>query len=239
MDQSIKKALQAERLYLILAGLFIASLVAGNLIFQKFFHWDFFGIYTFELSVGILPYPVTFLITDLIAEIYGKRRANQVVIAGLGATMFVLLILSLANAAPATDYSPVNDRIFTQVFGLAPLAVAASMIAYLLAQLVDIRLYHFWKDFTKGKHLWLRNNASTMTSQFVDTASVLFLLCLFQAIEWNLFWPLLWSGFFFKVMIAALDTPILYLLVYSVRRHFDLEVDQEIRRRGSFKINSH
>jgi len=239
MDQSIKKALQAERLYLILAGLFIASLVAGNLIFQKFFHWDFFGIYTFELSVGILPYPVTFLITDLIAEIYGKRRANQVVIAGLGATMFVLLILSLANAAPATDYSPVNDRIFTQVFGLAPLAVAASMIAYLLAQLVDIRLYHFWKDFTKGKHLWLRNNASTMTSQFVDTASVLFLLCLFQAIEWNLFWPLLWSGFFFKVMIAALDTPILYLLVYSVRRHFDLEVDQEIRRQGSFKINSH
>ena len=239
MDQSIKKALQAERLYLILAGLFIASLVAGNLIFQKFFHWDFFGIYTFELSVGILPYPVTFLITDLIAEIYGKRRANQVVIAGLGATMFVLLILSLANAAPATDYSPVNDRIFTQVFGLAPLAVAASMIAYLLAQLVDIRLYHFWKDFTKGKHLWLRNNASTMTSQFVDTASVLLLLCLFQAIEWNLFWPLLWSGFFFKVMIAALDTPILYLLVYSVRRHFDLEVDQEIRRRGSFKINSH
>jgi len=209
------------------------------LIFQKFFHWDFFGIYTFELSVGILPYPVTFLITDLIAEIYGKRRANQVVIAGLGATMFVLLILSLANAAPATDYSPVNDRIFTQVFGLAPLAVAASMIAYLLAQLVDIRLYHFWKDFTKGKHLWLRNNASTMTSQFVDTASVLFLLCLFQAIEWNLFWPLLWSGFFFKVMIAALDTPILYLLVYSVRRHFDLEVDQEIRRQGSFKINSH
>jgi len=239
MDQSIKKALQAERLYLILAGLFIASLVAGNLIFQKFFHWDFFGIYTFELSVGILPYPVTFLITDLIAEIYGKRRANQVVIAGLGATMFVLLILSLANAAPATDYSPVNDRIFTQVFGLAPLAVAASMIAYLLAQLVDIRLYHFWKDFTKGKHLWLRNNASTMTSQFVDTASVLLLLCLFQAIEWNLFWPLLWSGFFFKVMIAALDTPILYLLVYSVRRHFDLEVDQEIRRQGSFKINSH
>ena len=99
MEQALKKAIQAERLYLILGALFIASLVAGNLIFQKFFYWNFFDVHTFELSVGILPYPITFLITDLIAEIYGKRRANQVVLAGLGATLFVLLILSLANWA--------------------------------------------------------------------------------------------------------------------------------------------
>ena len=104
-----KQNRQAERLYLMLAALFIASLVSGNLIFQKFFYWNFFELHTFELSVGILPYPLTFLITDLIAEIYGKRRANQVVLAGLGATAFVLLILSLANAAPATDWVAVAD----------------------------------------------------------------------------------------------------------------------------------
>lgn len=223
------KSVQAERLYLVLAGLFIASLVAGNLIFQKFFSWDFFGIHIFELSVGILPYPLTFLITDLIAEIFGKKRANQVVLAGLGATAFVLLILALANAAPATDWSPVNNVLFQKVFGLTGLAVTASMVAYLLAQLIDIRLYHFWKNLTKGKHLWLRNNASTMTSQFVDTAAVLSLLCIFGAIEWELFFPLLWSGFFFKVIVAALDTPILYLCVYFIKRHFHLDNNQEIR----------
>ncbi len=224
-----KKGRQAERLYLILAALFIASLVSGNLIFQKFFYWNFFDLHTFELSVGILPYPLTFLITDLIAEIYGKKRADQVVIAGLGATAFVLLILSLANAVPATEWSPVNDEMFQDVFGLTAVAVTSSMIAYLLAQLVDIRLYHFWKRVTDGRHLWLRNNASTMTSQLVDTASVLTLLCTFGAIDWELFWPLLWSGFLFKVLVAAVDTPFLYFFVYIIKKHFGLGRNEEIR----------
>lgn len=218
----------AERLYLILAALFIASLVAGNLIFQKFFYWDFFGIHTFEISVGILPYPITFLITDIISEIYGKKRANQVVISGLFATVFVLGIVMIADAVPATEWSPIQNDTFHNVFGLTAIAVGASMTAYLLAQLIDIRIYHFWKNLTKGKHLWLRNNASTMTSQFVDTFSVLFLLCSFKAIEWELFWPLLWSGFLFKVLVAAVDTPFLYLFVGIIKKRFHLELNQEI-----------
>lgn len=220
---------EAERLYLVLAALFIASLVAGNLIFQKFFYWDFFGLHTFEISVGILPYPITFLITDLISEIYGKKKANQVVISGLFATVFVLGIVSLADVVPATQWSPTTDDTFHQVFGLTGVAVGASMIAYLLAQLVDIRIYHFWKKKTDGKHLWLRNNASTMFSQFVDTFSVLSLLCLFGAIDWKLFWPLLWSGFFFKVLVAAFDTPLLYLFVGMAKRRFGLERNEEIQ----------
>ena len=219
---------RAESLYLILAALFIASLVAGNLTFQKFFSWQLFDWYTFELSVGILPYPITFLITDIISEIYGKKRANKVVIAGLFATIFVLLIVSLANFAPATDWSPIDDKTFSNVFGLTGVAVSASMIAYLLAQLVDIRIYHFWKNLTDGKHLWLRNNASTMTSQFVDTASVLLLLCLFEAIEWTMFWTLLGSGFLFKLLIALIDTPFLYLFVGIIKKYFGLGRNQEI-----------
>lgn len=226
---------QAERLYLILGALFIASLVAGNLIFQKFFSWDFFGIYTFEISVGILPYPITFLITDIISEIFGKKKANQVVIAGLFSTVFVLLIVWAANGVPATAWSPINDATFNQVFGLTGVAVSASMIAYLLAQLVDIRIYHFWKNLTQGKHLWLRNNASTMTSQFVDTASVLFLLCLFQAISWNRFADLLINGFLFKLLVAALDTPLLYLFVGMIKKHFGLSLNEELR--GALELN--
>lgn len=220
--------LLAYKLYLTLAALFITSLVVSNLIFQKFFSWDFFGIYTFEISVGILPYPITFLVTDLISEIYGKKKANQVVIAGIFASFFSLLIIYVSDMVPATPWSPVDDTIFTKVFGLSILAVFSSMIAYLLAQFVDIRIYHFWKKMTKGRHLWLRNNFSTITSQFLDTFSVLFLLCSFGVIEWKLFTILLLNGFLFKVMVALLDTPILYLAVFYIRKIFNLEVGEEI-----------
>lgn len=160
----------AERLYLVLAGIFIASLVCCNLIFQKFFSWNFFGIYTFEISVGILPYPITFLVTDIISEIYGRKKADQVVIAGLIASVFVLGVVLLADVVTATSWSPVDGGTFHKVFGLTGMAVFASMAAYLTAQFIDIRIFHFWKKLTEGKHLWLRNNFSTITSQLVDTS---------------------------------------------------------------------
>ena len=218
----------AYRLYLILAALFISSLVASNLIFQKFFYWNPFGLFRFEISVGILPYPITFLITDLISEIYGKKRANEVVIAGIFASVFSMLIIYVANEVPAIEASPVDDALFSKVFGLSPLAVLASMLAYLSAQFIDIRIFHFWKDFTKGKHLWLRNNFSTFSSQFIDTLTVLLLLCSFGVLPWSMFTGLLLSGFLFKVVVAALDTPLLYFFVYLLREKFNLEIGEEI-----------
>jgi uncharacterized integral membrane protein (TIGR00697 family) len=218
----------ANSIYLILAALFIASLVTSNLIFQKFFYWEPFGWYRFEISVGILPYPITFLITDILSEIYGKKKANQVVIAGIFASFFSILIILAADFAPAINNSPVNNETFHQVFGLSPFAVFASMIAYLFAQFIDIRIFHFWKQLTKGKHLWLRNNFSTFTSQFIDTFTVLFLICSFEILPWNIFSSLLISGFLFKVIIAALDTPILYGVVFILRKKFKLPIGEEI-----------
>lgn len=218
----------ADTVYLILAALFIASLVASNLIFQKFFYWEPFGWYRFEISAGILPYPITFLITDILSEIYGKKKANQVVIAGIFASFFSMIIIIIADFAPAIESSPVNNEVFHQVFGVSPLAVFASMIAYLFAQFIDIRIFHFWKKQTNGKHLWLRNNFSTFASQFMDTFTVLFLLCSFHILPWTIFTSLLISGFLFKVLIAALDTPVLYGIVFLFRRRFHLGVGQEI-----------
>ncbi|MEQ8325462.1 MAG: queuosine precursor transporter [Vicingaceae bacterium] len=226
MDIAKKKL--AEKLYLGLAAIFIASLVSCNLIFQKFFIWNPFGVFQFEVSVGILPYPITFLITDIISEIYGKKRANQVVIVGLFSTVFVMGVVALADIVPATDWSPVSNETFSRVFGLTGVAVAASMFAFLMAQFIDIRIYHFWKGITKGRYLWIRNNFSTMTSQFVDTASVLLLLCAFGAIGWDRFEDLLLNGFLFKVVVAAFDTPFLYLFVSLIKRNFGLEIDEEV-----------
>ena len=230
---TLKDKLAAQKIYLFLAALFITSLVVSNLIFQKFFYWhpfdvEIFGVKLFELSVGILPYPITFLITDLISEIYGKKRANQVVVAGIFASIFSLSIVLIANAAPATSWSPVNDNLFSTAFGNTAIAVAASMIAYLFAQFVDIQIYHFWKRLTKGRHLWLRNNFSTFLSQFVDTCTILLLLCSFNIIEWNKFYGLLIAGFLFKVIIAMLDTPFLYLGVYLFKKRFHLKTNEEI-----------
>ena len=226
---SIKDLQNAYRIYFILGALFICALVVSNLIFQKFFSWDFFGIYTFEISVGLLPYPITFLITDLISEIYGKKKANQMVTAGIFASFFSLLIVYVSNATTATSWSPIGDALFTKVFGATAIAVFASMSAYLLAQYVDIHLYHFWKKLTNGKHLWLRNNFSTFLSQFIDTATVLLLLCSFGEIGWERFGGLLAGGFLFKVLIAALDTPFLYLSVHFFRKKFNLSEGEELQ----------
>ena len=230
---TLKDKLAAQRIYMLLGALFITSLVVSNLIFQKFFYWypfdvEVFGSKLFIISVGILPYPITFLITDLISEIYGKKHANQVVVTGIFASLFSVLIIYVADIVPTVADSPINDEVFTNVFGRTILAVGASMIAYLFAQFVDIQIYHFWKRLTKGKHLWLRNNFSTWLSQFVDTFSVVFLLCAFKVLPWSLFKGLLISGFLFKVLIAACDTPFLYLGVYLFRKRFKLKVNEEI-----------
>ena len=216
-----------------MAALFITSLVVSNLIFQKFFYWYPFdltigGIKLFELSVGILPYPITFLVTDLISEIFGQKKANQVVIAGIFASFFSLSIILVSDLVPAMDSSPINDETFSKVFSLSGLAVLASMLAYLFAQFIDIRIYHFWKKKTQGRMLWLRNNFSTFTSQFIDTFTVIFLLCSFGALPWDLFVGLLVSGFIFKVLVALIDTPLLYLGVYLFRKKFYLEFNEEI-----------
>jgi uncharacterized integral membrane protein (TIGR00697 family) len=225
----------AYRIYLYLGALFITSLVVSNLIFQKFFYWNPFGEITvfgaplFEISVGVLPYPITFLITDLISEIYGKKKANQIVTAGIFASFFSMGIILISDVAPAIDASPVDDKLFSKVFALSPVAVLASMLAYLCAQYVDIAIYHFWKRITKGRFLWLRNNFSTFSSQIIDTTTVVGLLCVFGVIPWSLFKGLVISGIIFKIFIALLDTPLLYLFVYILRKRFDLKVGGEIK----------
>ncbi len=232
------KELSAEKerdtaftLYLILAGLFIASLVSCNLIFQKFFYWQPIRVldYTFEISVGIIPYPLTFLVTDIISEIFGKKKANQVVFVGIIASIFVFLLILIAEKVPATSWSPVDDNSFSEVFGRTGIAVIASMTAYLIAQFIDIKVFHYLKQLTKNRKLWIRNNFSTITSQLVDTSIVLILLCSVGAIEWNLFVLLFINGFLFKLFVAVLDTPLFYFFTWLVRKKFKLKLGEELK----------
>lgn len=214
-----------ETAFLLLTGLFVATLVACNLVANKFVSVDlgFLGFQTpFQLSAGVLPYPVTFLVTDILSEIYGRKRANQVVLTGFAASLVVLGILALGGQFGAIEGSPVDDATYQTVFGNAWRVIFASMAAYLTAQLVDIRIFHFWKNLTRGRHLWLRNNASTIFSQLIDTSLVVFVL--FVGVKpGDELLGLIIDGWMFKMLVALVDTPLFYLAVYLFRRHMPEE----------------
>jgi uncharacterized integral membrane protein (TIGR00697 family) len=216
----------AERCYLLLAAIFIGALVVTNLIANKFLTVDL-GFKVFVLSAGALPYPLTFLVTDLLSEIYGKKRTNRVVWAGFLVSGFVLFVLWLGSQFPAIAESPISDATYNQVFQNAWRVIGASMTAYLFAQLIDVKLFHFWRDLTKGKHLWLRNNASTILSQLVD--SVLVVLVLFYGVhttDWMIGTILdLWL---FKTIVALCDTPLFYAGTWALTRWTGVDAHEHL-----------
>lgn len=209
-----------EQFYIFLSAIFIASLVTCNLIANKFVTVDL-GFKVFIVSAGILPYPLTFLVTDLISELYGQKKANLVVFSGFVASMFVLLFLWLGGQFNAIPSSIVNDHIYNSVFQNAWRIIAASMIAYLFAQFIDVRIFHFWKRLTNGKHLWLRNNGSTIASQLVDT--ILVIMILFVGVwESDQIISAIVDGWLFKMLMAAIDTPIIYGIIHLLKGKIDI-----------------
>ena len=209
-----------DQFFLVLSGIFIASLVTCNLIANKFVTVDL-GFKVFVVSAGILPYPLTFLVTDLISELYGQRKATLVVFSGFVASMFVLLFLWLGGQFDAIPDSLVSDETYNSVFRNAWRLIAASMIAYLFAQFVDVRIFHFWKRLTNGKHLWLRNNGSTIASQLVDTTLV---ICILFIGVWNANQILsaIIDGWIFKMLMAFIDTPIIYGVIHLLKGKIDI-----------------
>ena len=212
-----------DQFFLVLVGIFIASLITCNLIANKFVAVDM-GFRVFIISAGILPYPLTFLVTDLISELYGQKKANLVVFSGFIASLFVLLFLWLGGQFNAIPESLVSDSIYNSVFRNAWRLIAASMIAYLFAQVIDVRIFHFWKKLTNGKHLWLRTNGSTIASQLVDTTLV---ICILFVGVWNSDQILsaIIDGWLFKMLMALLDTPIIYGVIYLLKGRIDIAKD--------------
>ena len=240
-----------ERVFLILAGFFLGSMTMLNIVgITRFVH-----IGPLALAVGVLPYPLTFLCTDFIGELYGRRRANFVVWVGLALNLFVIGILWLGNQLPAVppeqqppwQVIPLRDGaeialangevatgelvLFNAIYACSAGAVMASMVAYMAAQFCDVALFHFWKRLTKGKHLWLRNNGSTMISQLVDATMVIFITFRIQFFAGDISLSemgiLIGSNYLFKVVIAALDTLPFYVGVHYLSRYLKLDSHRE------------
>jgi uncharacterized integral membrane protein (TIGR00697 family) len=225
-DIGTKVKYRSFMLYVLLGGLFITALVACNLIANKFVTVNL-GFYTFVLSAGVLPYPLTFLITDILSEIYGRSKTNMVVLVGFVASLFVLLILWMGGQFDSIPNSPVTNEYYNTVFQNSWRVILASMVAYLIAQLIDVRMFHFWKRLTKGKKLWLRNNASTVVSQLVDTTLVVLVLFVGRE-DADTMAGYIRDGWFFKAICALVDTLFIYIIVGYIRKVFCLKIGEEV-----------
>ena len=157
--------------FLVLAGFFITNAIVAELIGGKLV--QFFGLFT--QSIGIILWPVIFLLTDLINEYYGKDGVRKLTYITVGLISFTFILLSVALTIPATSFSPVSDRVFTTVFGQSQWIIVGSIVAFLFSQLLDVYVFLAFKKATGDKHIWLRATGSTMVSQLVDTFVVQFI----------------------------------------------------------------
>jgi uncharacterized integral membrane protein (TIGR00697 family) len=205
-----------QRVFVFLTALFVAALIAGDFIGGKFF--DFAG-YTF--SAGIIPFPLTFVLTDVVNEFYGKDGARRITYAGLLAAVFVWAVINLALALPTNAQSPISDTVFRGTFGTSARLYVASLTAYLIGQLLDISIFQILRRLTGHRLLWLRSTGSTVLSQMVDSLSVSFVFLVGTR-------PLAFivsnaaSNYVGKLIMAVLLTPLIYLGHALFARHFHL-----------------
>tara|TARA_B000000609_G_C24179314_1_gene356649 strand:+ start:935 stop:1624 length:690 start_codon:yes stop_codon:yes gene_type:complete len=225
-----------ENTYSLLVAIFAAILVLTNIIGVKIFTFapDMFSNGLFgnpiTLTTGIITYPLTFLITDIVSEIYGEKKATRMVFLGFIVSIISLFFIQLAVFLPGSNvwinsdlgYNTVLEmqNAYESVFTLPGILIVASMTAYLVAQVVDVKIFHFLKRITSGKHLWLRNNLSTSVSQLIDTIIVnSIFLYIGLGLSFNIIFQIIVTTYVFKIIIALIDTPIVYLVVNLLKKN--------------------
>ncbi|MEE1897664.1 queuosine precursor transporter [Flavobacterium rakeshii] len=197
-----------DTIFIILAGIFITNAVVAELIGGKLIN-----VGPYVMSIGILPWPVVFLTTDLINEYFGRKGVRRLsfITAGLIAYCFIVLYLALQIPA-AKGFNTVNDEQFTAVFGQSMWIIVGSITAFLVSQLIDIAIFHFFKQRTGNKMIWLRTTGSTVISQLFDSFIVLGIaFWLTGKIDTATYIASAFTGYFVKLIIAIVLTPLIYV----------------------------
>lgn len=212
MDLKSKK----DVVFLVLGGFFITNAIVAELIGGKLV--QFFGLFT--QSIGIILWPVIFLLTDLINEYYGKDGVKKLTYITMALISFTFVLLSIAINIKATSFSPVSDGAFSTVFGQSQWIIVGSITAFLVSQLVDVNMFWFFKRITGEKYIWLRATGSTVVSQLVDTFVVQFIAFVlpekwtFSEFLVNASW-----GYLFKLLVALALIPLIYLGHYLIGKY--------------------
>ena len=194
-----------------LGMLFMTCLLGSNIIAIKLIN-----VGSWVISAGILLYPLTFLFTDTISEIFGRRQATFVVWLGFIGNVILVSAIYLAGIIPSPVFWE-DQGAYNTILGGVPRIVLGSMIGYLVSQNIDVLGFHFLKQATDGRFLWLRNNGSTMISQSIDT--VLFLVIAFAGlVPAQVLWQMIWMQYVLKLAIAGIDTPFVYILVAILKK---------------------
>jgi uncharacterized integral membrane protein (TIGR00697 family) len=196
--------------YVFLVCFFCNILVTANLIFHKFVVIDLFFT-SFNVSVGILLFPITFVISDLITEFYGKTKARMMVNISIILAVLTMSVIYIADSLNATEWSRIDNKTFNLVFGSYGIAAISSLIASYISQNCDIFIYDWIKNLTNGRYLWLRNNLSTLIAQIIDTFCVATILLIFDIIPDAQYFLITSSSIKFKIIATILSTPICYL----------------------------
>ncbi len=205
--------------FLVLAGFFITNALVAELIGGKLVQF-FGGLFT--QSVGIILWPVVFILTDLINEYFGKDGVKKLTYITIGLISFTFIILSIALNIDATSFSPVSNENFSAVFGQSQWIIVGSIIAFLVSQLVDVYVFWFLKSFTGNKYIWIRATGSTLVSQLVDTFVVQFIAFVvpgkwaFNEFLINASW-----GYAFKLIVALALIPLIYVGHFVIGKYIN------------------
>jgi hypothetical protein len=203
-----------QRFFIWLTAVFVAALVTSDLIGGKFFR-----VGGLDLSVGMIPFPLTFLLTDIVNEFYGTEGARRITFVGLGVAVFVFAIINLAIALPTSPESPMPGDQFRAVFGWSVRLYFASLTAYIIGQLLDISIFFALRKLTGHRFLWLRSTGSTVLSQAVDTLVVNFVLLMGKK-SMPFILATARNSYVVKVALAVSLTPLIYAGHAIMRRHF-------------------
>lgn len=204
---------RSDRVYVFLTALFVAALIAGDFIGGKFF-----GVAGRSFSAGIIAFPLTFVLTDVVNELYGKQGARRLTYAGLVAALFVFGVVNLALWLPTVEDSPMPDQVFRGAFGISSRLYLASLVAYLIGQLLDVSVFQALRKATGERFLWLRATGSTVLSQAIDSLTVSFVFLVGMRptsfIVGNAA-----NNYVGKLLMAVLLTPLVYLAHALVQRY--------------------
>lgn len=224
-----------------LTGVFVTCLIIADITGSKFFTFNLFDLklsflgwdtYHFvSHSCGMIAFPVTFLLTDLINEYYGRKGARRITVIGLVMAGLAFALIYAARKMPVASFSPIPQDTFDAVFGMSNRLYIASLTAYLVGQYCDIQIFHFLKKLTRGRMVWLRATGSTVVSQVID--SFLVTVILFYNLQPNPpTWPkmleIAFTGYILKFFIAIGLTPVIYAGRWFLHKQFGLQpVDPE------------
>lgn len=209
-----------DTVFLVLAGFFITNALIAELIGGKLI--QFFGLFT--QSIGIILWPIVFILTDLINEHFGKDGVKKLTYVTVGLISFAFIILTIAIKIPATTFSPINNEVFKTVFGQSQWIIIGSIVAFFISQLVDVYVFVILKKITGNKFIWLRATGSTLVSQLVDTFIVQYIAFVLPA-KWTLdeFITNASWGYLFKLIISISLIPIIYLGHYLIGKYLKKE----------------